>query len=116
MTKDPAVFLTDILESINQIKKHLKKISSKNEFLKNTTIQDAIFRRLEIIGEATRNLPAEFRRKYPHIPWQKISGTRDKLIHQYFDVDLEIVWETVNEDLPKLKEQISKLLNELPNS
>ena len=102
MKKNPKFFLTHILESINEIENYLRGFS-KEKFLKDSKTQNAVVRNLEIVGEATRNLPAEFKRKYPDIPWRKISGTRDKLIHQYFDVDLEIVWNTVNEDLPKLE-------------
>lgn len=71
-------------------------------------------RRLEIIGEAVRNLPENFREKYPSIPWRQITGTRDKLIHEYFGVDIGLTWQVVKSDLPKLKRQILALLKEMP--
>lgn len=76
MKKDFKIFLEHILESIAEIEKHTKNISS-SEFLKTTLIQDAVMRRLEILGEAVKNLPAPFKNNYPYIPWQKIAGLRD---------------------------------------
>lgn len=111
MRKDPQVFLKHILESIEWIEKETKNLS-KDKFinLANVPIQDAVIRRLEIIGEAVKNLPADFKRKYPDTPWQKIAGLRDKLIHGYFGIDLELVWEIVQKNLPSFKEQIEKIL------
>lgn len=109
MRKDPQVFLSHILESIGWIEKETKGLS-KDKFINNVPIQDAVIRRLEIIGEAVKNLPADFKRKYPDVSWQKISGLRDKLIHGYFGVDLELVWEIVQKNLPPFKEQIKKML------
>lgn len=111
MRKDPQVFLKHILESIEWIEKEVKGLS-KDEFtnINNVPIQDAVIRRLEIIGEAVKNLPADIKIKYPDTPWQKISGLRDKLIHNYFGVDLETVWNIVKKDIPPLKEQIEKML------
>lgn len=107
--KDPKIFLEHILESINRIENDLNGLSEV-EFSESLTIQDAVVRRLEIIGEAVRNLPASFRKKYFKIPWRKISGMRDVLIHEYFGVDMALVWKIANKDVPKLKRQISELL------
>lgn len=109
MQKDPNIFLTHILESIEWVEKGIEGIS-KNQFIQDVPIQDIVIRRLEIIGEAVKNLPAGFKTKYPNIPWKKISGLRDKLIHGYFGIDLELVWEIVKKDLPPFKEQIKKIL------
>ena len=70
-------------------------------------------RGLEIIGEATKSLSEELKTKYPQVPWKEIAGMRDKLIHQYFGVDLELVWETIRKDLPKLKNRVIRILKEI---
>jgi len=72
----------------------------------------AVIRLLEIIGEAARSLSHEIKDKNPQIPWKQISGTRDRLIHGYFDVDLDIIWNIVNRDLPPLIEELEKILSE----
>lgn len=107
--RDPKIFLKHILESIGEIERNVKNIS-EDEFYNLTTIQDAVVRRLEIIGEAAKNLPLSFRNKYPKIPWKKIAGMRDILIHEYFGVDIELVWKIVKKNIPTLKKQILDLL------
>lgn len=67
-------------------------------------------RRLEIIGEATKNIPEDFRKEHPDIPWREIAGMRDILIHEYFGVDLELTWTTVKENLPNLKQKLSRII------
>lgn len=109
MNKDPQVFLKHILESVNIIEDGISKLSEE-DFLKNIPAQDAIIRRLEIIGEAVRNLPADLKQSTPNIPWQDIADLRNKLIHEYFGVDAKLVWNVIQNDLPSLKEQIQKLL------
>lgn len=109
MRKDPEIFLKHILESIEIIEKHVKGIN-KEKFSKNLMIQDAIIRRVEIIGEAAKNLSAEFKKKHKTVEWREIMGMRDKLIHDYFGVNIGVVWKTSNEDIPVLKKQIEKLL------
>ena len=112
MKKDISVFIQDILESIKLIEDYAKG-ATKEEFLDkddNLQMKDAIIRRLEIIGEAVKNIPDNFKEEHSNIPWKQISGMRDILIHEYFGVNLERVWKTAKEDLPKLKEAISKIL------
>lgn len=111
MTKEPAIFLRHILESIELIEKRAKNITRK-EFVDNVDLQDAVIRRLEIIGEAVRNLPKEFRLEHSDIDWQNPAGMRNTLIHGYFEVDLDVVWDTISNDLPPFKEQIKTLLEE----
>lgn len=110
--KDPKIFLEHILESIKEIENSSKNIS-KSKFLKSIPTQDAIIRRLEIIGEATKNLPLSLRKKNIDIPWKKVAGMRDVLIHAYFGIDLNLVWKIIKKDIPKLKKQIESLNKDL---
>lgn len=109
MKKDPQVLFQHILESITWIAKDVSSLS-EDEFYENVPIQDAVVRRLEIIGEAVRNLPNEIKDSNPSTPWLDIADMRNKLIHEYFDVDLELVWEVIKQDLPPLKKQIEELM------
>ena len=112
MKKDPKVFLEHITYSINQIERYTKNISAK-QFMDDVETQDAVMRRFEIIGEATKNLPEELKGKYPDIKWRQIAGLRDKLIHEYFGVDTNLVWKLVSRDLKLFKTEILKLIKEL---
>lgn len=109
MNKDNTVFLKHILESIESIEEYLKDISEK-DFLTSQEKQDAVVRRLEIVGEAVRNLPDDFKEQYPDIAWNKAMGIRNILIHNYFGIDLKIVWDTVTKSLPEFKKQIKEIL------
>lgn len=109
MKKNPKIFFQHILESISEIEKYTKDVL-KEEFVRSTQIQDAVIRRLEIIGEAAKNIPDVIKNKHGFIPWKKVTGARDMLIHAYFEVDLESVWDTAINDIPKLKQDITKIL------
>lgn len=110
MKKDTAVFLKHILDSINRIIEFTNNFS-KAQFLKSVKTQDAVIRRLEIIGEATKCLPKEFTERHREVPWNEIARMRDKLIHGYFGVDLNITWNVIKEDLPSLSKKIKEILN-----
>jgi len=109
MTKDPEIFLKHILESIKWIEDFTENMTQE-DFLNNVLVQDGTVRRLEIIGEATRNLPEDFRNAHNDVPWQDVAGMRSKLIHDYFGVDLSLVWNVVQNDLMPFKRQIEKIL------
>lgn len=108
MIKNDHVYLEHILVSIRKIEDFLTGIT-KFEFDRSVLIQDAVIRNIEIIGEATKKISKQFTQSHPEIPWQDMAGMRDKLIHDYLDVDLEVVWKTVESDLPFLKELIQKI-------
>ena len=108
MKRNVNLYANDILESILQIEEYVKNASRKI-FMENKQIQDATLRRLEIIGEAVKNIPQEIRKKYPRTPWKEIAGMRDVVTHIYFGVNIERVWNVVKNDLPKLKEEIKKI-------
>lgn len=112
MKKDFRVYLDDIIESCDRIAKYIKD-SDKANFENNVEMQDAVLRRLEIIGEATNRLPKEFKEQNAEIEWRKATGMRNILIHMYDEVDFDIVWETITETLPIFKKQIQELLQKL---
>jgi uncharacterized protein with HEPN domain len=106
MIKSDQVYLEHILESIRKIEVFVKGLT-KSEFDQNAMMQDAVIRNFEIIGEATKKISKQYTASHPNIPWQDMAGMRDKLIHDYLDVDLDVLWKTVEVDLPLLKELIS---------
>ena len=112
MKRNLNLFIEDIIESINAIEEFSKN-TNKEELFSNRLKQSAIIRELEIIGEAVKNIPKFFREKYPKIQWNKIAGMRDVIIHGYFRVDLDAVWNVIKEDIPILKKQISKIKKDL---
>lgn len=113
MRHDPKVYIKYILESIMLIQEYTRQVS-KRQFLRRTNLQDAVIRRLEIIGEAVKSLPPDFKDKHDDIPWQKIACMRDVLIHEYFGVDLNLTWQTVKEDIPSLKSKLEEILKQIP--
>lgn len=109
MIKTPRAFAKHILDSIDAIYSFLGNLP-KEELEKDRLRQSAIIRELEIIGEAVKNLPDSIKKEHPDMPWKEIAGMRDKLIHHYFGVDLDIIWNVIKENLPKLKETIKDIL------
>lgn len=97
------------MESIELIEDYSKNLTGEN-FKKDQALQDAIIRRLEIIGEATKNIPLSFRIEHANVPWKQMAGIRDILIHEYFDIDLDLTWQVVKRELPSLKAKLQILL------
>jgi uncharacterized protein with HEPN domain len=112
MNKEPAIFLGHILDCIQHIKKYTRGVTWE-EFEASEQLQDSVFRRLEIMGEAVKNLPPDFREEHPEIPWRKIAGFRDVLIHNYMGVDIELAWNIVTYDLLLLRKNVSSILKGL---
>lgn len=102
------ILLDDILESIRNIEQFIKGLD-KRKFMENKMARDAVVRNLEIIGEATKNIPTDYRKKHERINWRGMAGLRDVVIHGYFNVDSEVIWEIITKDLPDIKKKISGL-------
>jgi len=100
--------LADISEAIHRIQQYISDMTYDN-FLKDKRTQDAVVRNLEIIGEAAKNLSGDIIKRYPQIPWKKLSGVRDRLIHHYFGVNLDIVWAISYQELPDIFINIQKI-------
>ena len=98
--KSPKPYLEHILQECEFLIEKSREISFE-DFIKDPVLMRAFVRSMEVIGEAVKNLPMEFREKYPDVPWKEIAGMRDKLIHEYFGINYKIVWKTVVEDIPK---------------
>lgn len=105
MDKD-SIYKQHILDAISNIEEYIRD-KTLDDFANNRLLQDGVVRKLEIIGEASKRISQEFKKKI-NLPWKKIAGTRDKLIHDYFKVDLEAVWKTISEDLKELKKELMK--------
>ncbi len=103
--------IEDILFCLSKIKNYVSDLSYES-FLEDYKTQDAIIRNIEIIGEANKKISEELKQKYPDIPWKMIAGTRDRLIHGYFGVNIDIVWQIATMDVPKLEQQLKKLKKE----
>ncbi len=111
MKKEDLAFIEHILDSINAIEKFSKKMDRK-ELDFNRLKQSAIVREIEIIGEAVKNVSEKTKNKYKKVEWKKIAGTRDKMIHHYFGVDLDIIWGIIKKELPTLKKQMLEIKKE----
>ena len=111
--KDIRDYLNDIIDAAVKIQEFTQGIISFDEFIKNDMLLSAVIRKFEIIGEAIKKVPIDVREKYNNIPWKNIAGARDRLIHSYDDIDYEILWDTIINDIPQLKSDIEKIIKEL---
>ena len=110
MNKELDIFIKHMIDSIGDIELFTYNVT-KGEFAKNKEKQSAVIHQIEIIGEAAKNLSKDFRDKYPHVEWSQIIKTRDKIIHHYFGVDLDAVWDIVKKDLPDLKKKLLAMVS-----
>jgi uncharacterized protein with HEPN domain len=104
-------FLRHILDEINFVLRETRGLAFR-DFMKNETLTRACTRSLEIIGEAVKNLSPKFRKRYKEVEWKKLAGMRDKIIHFYFGVNWDIVWDVIKNHLPELKSHIEDMLKE----
>jgi uncharacterized protein with HEPN domain len=110
--KDNSIYLVHILESISKIEKYTSGLSF-DDFCVEKVVQDAVMRNIEIIGDAVTHISEAVRDKYSDVPWQEMKDTRNKLIHDYFGLELRLVWDVVENDIPNLKPSIERILKEL---
>jgi len=107
--RNVGIYLEDILESTELIEQYILEISEE-EFYASKEKQDAILHRIQIIGEAAKKVSSEYRKKWSSLPWKEIAGMRDIIVHEYFGISLGMIWKVATDDIPVIKEQIKRLL------
>lgn len=112
MKRNIHLYIRDILESIDCIGEYVNELS-REQLIEDKKTQDAVLRRLEIMGEASKNIPSTIKKKYPQIPWKEMAGTRDVLTHAYFSVNSERIWNIIKNNLSNLRVEIKKILDEI---
>ena len=108
MSRENALFLTDIRQACERVLEFTKGLS-RDDFFKDAKSHDAVLHNLQIIGEAVKHLSGEFKAEHPDIPWRKIAGFRDLIVHEYFGIDAHILWDIIRREVPLLRDQIRKL-------
>jgi uncharacterized protein with HEPN domain len=111
-TRDYRDYLQDILDAVNDIESFVDSMTYE-EFIKDRKTLNAVVRSIEIIGEASKNIPETIKIKHKELPWKQMAGMRDKLIHAYFGIDVETLWKAVKDNIPPLKKSIQKALKDL---
>ena len=109
--RDDLVFLGDVLDAIIRVEEYTGRVG-KESFLANSMMQDAVMHQIEIIGEASNNISDAFREEHSELPWMQMRAIRNKIVHDYREVNLDIIWDTVKNDLPALKALVRKTLGE----
>ena len=110
--RDFQVYLEDIIDAVDSIEEYTSELTYE-AFVKDKKTIDAVVRNFEIIGEASKHTPEKVRMEYPSVPWRDMAGMRDRLIHGYFGVNLDVVWKTIRERLPKVKPLLEEVLVEI---
>ncbi|MBF0342864.1 MAG: DUF86 domain-containing protein [Nitrospirae bacterium] len=110
--RDYTLYLEDIIESIELIEQFVAGMEME-DFKNDIKTSDAVIKRFENIGEATKNIPKDLKARYPEIPWKEMARMRDKLVHLYFGVEYELLWSAIKTSLPSIKPLLSKMLDEL---
>jgi uncharacterized protein with HEPN domain len=110
--REARLYLEDILKGIGYIETFLNG-QSYEQFLQDEKTSSAVIQKFLVIGEASKKIPESLKEQYPDVPWQRMAGMRDRLIHAYFGMDAQLVWQTIHEDLPKLKERLLEILKTL---
>lgn len=111
MSKDIFVYLEDIFDAIERIQSYVQK--GKRHFLSHEMVQDAVIRQISVIGEAVKHLPGSLKKNHTDIPWKKVTGMRDILVHEYSGINIVRIWKTVKEDLPPLKKTVITILKNM---
>jgi uncharacterized protein with HEPN domain len=111
MPRDYRVFLDDIMEAVGKIFEYTQGFT-RDQFLTDRKTVEAVVWNLQIIGEASKNVPEEIRSVYPDLPWRDMTGLRNIIVHQYFEINLDVIWKVIQNDLPNLERQIHRILYE----
>ena len=106
------VYVNDILDSIKKIESYVKNMTYE-DFIKDNLVKDAVLRNIEVLGEAAENIPDDLREEYSEVPWKRIIGLRNIVIHEYFGVDFENIWKIITENIPETKPYIEQILKKV---
>jgi len=109
--RDVRDYLEDMDEMLRKLQEFVQGMTF-NEFVEDTKTVFAVIRAFEVLGEAAKNIPSEYRNEHPDVPWQKITSLRNKLIHEYFSVNLNVIWNTIHQDIPDLQMLLSPVVKE----
>jgi len=109
MNRDYRLFIKDVISAMESIERFVEGMSLE-KLMQDDKTSSAVIRKFEIIGEATKRLPDELKEGYPDIPWKRMAGMRDRLIHAYFGIDYELVWDAIKADIPNMKPKLQRIL------